>query len=394
MPVRPLSSYHIRDIMSKDPVTAAPEDKLSDVLGKMREHDIHDLPVVSRRNVLGLVSLNTLIRRRNLPLTTKVGNLLVRAPEVRPNDDLPTVAEILMSSGYRTVPVMEDSRLVGIVSRTDVVKVLPQVEGIKDVTVEGIMSPNTQTVKEEDTLPQARKILLSLDERAIPVVDGEDRLVGVVGLKDFTEYLWKPKERATTGEQRGEKIPLNLEVKSIMRRPPLTVGERATVAEAAALMDRHRISIVIVARDGRILGIVSQADLMELVASFRGRDQLYVQISGLDEDEAWAYEGLYDIIQKGIRRVSDIVTPSILNVHVARHEETPSRTVEARSKYSLRARMTCASGMYYAWEHDWDLFKAMDRVMEQFERRIKKEKEMRLQGRRAAQERRTPPRAS
>jgi CBS domain-containing protein len=313
---------------------------------------------------------------------------------VRPNDDLPTVAEILMSSGYRTVPVMEDSRLVGVVSRTDVVKVLPQVEGIKDVTVEGIMSPNTQTVLEEATIPQARKILLSLDERAIPVVDGKDRLVGVVGLKDFTEYLWKPKERATKGEQLGEKIPFKLEVKSIMRRPPITVGERATVAEAAALMDRHHISIVIVAREGRILGVVSQADLMELVASFKGRDQLYVQISGLDEDETWSYEGLYDIIQRGIRRISDIVTPSILNVHVAKHEETPLKTIEARSKYSLRARLTCDSGMYYAWEHDWDLFKVMDRVMEQFERRIKKEKEMRLQGRRGSQERRTPPRAS
>jgi ribosome-associated translation inhibitor RaiA len=120
------------------------------------------------------------------------------------------------------------------------------------------------------------------------------------------------------------------------------------------------------------------------VASFRGREQVYVQISGLDDDEAWAYEGLYDIIQRGIRRISDIVTPTILNVHVAKHEETPTRSVEAHSKYSLRARMTCDNGMYYAWEHDWDLFKAMDRVMEQFERRIKKEKEMRLQGRRSA----------
>jgi ribosomal subunit interface protein len=363
--------------MSRDVITAEESETLSEVLGRMREQDIHEIPVIDdRRRLLGMVGYTNLLRRRNLPLTTKVSQLIVRTPQVEPGDHLSKVAELLMSSGYRAMPVAEDGFLVGIVSRTDIIKFLKDTADLRGITVSSVMTPKPHTIHHADTIAKAKQVLGSLDTRAIPVVDDQGKLVGVVGFKDFSGYLLKPKDRPEQGAVVAEKGPSQLEVKSFMRTPAITLSPDASVADAARLMAEHDISSVIVVEEGEPVGIVTQVDLMELVASLQTRDQLYVQISGLGEEEAWAYDSMYDLIQKGIRRISDIVRPTILNIHVAMHDESPDR-----SKYSIRARLTCDHGMYYSWEWDWDIFKALDKVMDQFERRIKKEKELRLQGR-------------
>ncbi len=388
MPPQPLASLLVRDVMTREVITAQEEETLSEVLGRMRAAEVHEIPAVGRRNALmGMVSYSQLLRRRTLPLTTKVQHLLVRTPEVRETDSVASVAEILISSGFRAVPVTEDGILKGIVSRTDIVRAMKELDSLSKARVREVMTRDPETILDSDTMGQARRLLLKLDERAIPVVNGHGRLVGVVGIKDFSDFMWKPRKRAKKGETVGEKLQPDPEVKSLMRSPPITVGPNDTVAGAARLMVGHDISSVIVVEEERPVGILTQVDLLGLVASYVGREEMYVQLSGLSEEDGWATDGVYEIIQKAIRRISDIVHPLMLNVHVAKHEESVDR-----SKYSLRARLMVDRGLYQAWDWDWDLLRATDKVMEQLERRIKKEKEMRVQGRRVRNQRGPPPR--
>ncbi len=378
MPTQPFASLLVRDVMTRDVVTAGEDETLSDVLGRMREASIHEIPVVGRHDVLlGMVSYSQLLRRRSLPLTAKVAHLLVRTPEVRETDDVSSVAEVLMSSGYRAMPVTEKGTLRGIVSRTDIVRAMKEADNLAKARVTEIMTPEPETIGDSDSMSRARQLLLRLDERAIPVVDGNGKLVGVVGIKDFSDYLWKPRQKEKKGEHVGEKTPQEVEVKSLMRSPPVTVDPTASVADAARLMAEYDISSVVVVREEKPIGIVTQVDLLGLIASARRRDEIYVQLSGLGEEDGWAMDNMYDVIQKGIRRISDIVHPTMLNVHVAKHEESV-----ARSKYSLRARLAVDRGLYHAWDWDWDLLRATDKVMDQLERRVKKDKEIRVQGRR------------
>ncbi|MCJ2520102.1 MAG: CBS domain-containing protein [Candidatus Thermoplasmatota archaeon] len=368
--------YKVKDLMSRKPMVAAPDDEVSRVLGMMKQHDFHEVPVVKDDRLLGMVSYTTLLRRRNLPMTTKINSLLIRPPRIEEDDPLPQVAEILMSSGYRAVPVATDDRLVGLISRTDLMRAIAQSEDFSRLRVGEVMTPEPQVIGEEDTVLRARELMRELDENALPVVDDSGKLVGVVGLKDLVRALVRPRKKETRGDVVGEKTTVDLEVRGIMSVPPITITPEKSAAEAARLMERSNISSVVVVEGREPVGIVTQVDLLEGVAALRTREEAFVQISGLDEDDWWTYEMLYSVIGRGLRRIANIVRPTILNVHVLTH-----RTRGDRTKYSMGARLSTENGLYVARDFDWDPSLAMHKVMDQFERRIKKEKDQMVDSR-------------
>jgi CBS domain-containing protein/ribosome-associated translation inhibitor RaiA len=371
-----LRDLKVRDWMSTDLVTATPDEPLSELLGKMASRDVHELPVVQGRRLVGLVTLAAVARRKNLSPSTKAESIMATPPSVDAEDALPTAAEKMLSAGYRAVPVMEGGELVGVVSRTDLVRALADAEDAEGVLAEGVMTPQPQVVREEETIDQAHRIMETLEERSVPVVDRNGRLVGVVGLKDLARYFGRPKAKESTGEVAGERTKVRVQIQSVMTYPPVTVSGDARLKDVVGRMLDHDISSVFVTEGEEPVGVVTKADLMEFVAGVQEREEILVEVSGLHEQEI-VFDEMYGRIRRAVRRVSGIVTPRILQIHVVTYREDGDRT-----KYSLRARLTTDRGVYHLKHYDWDLLAAVDGLMDLFERRIKKEKDRRLAARR------------
>ncbi len=367
-----IQDLRVRDVMSTNPVTVAPEDTLGDALGKMKKHGVHEVPVLRGKTVAGLVTMTGIIRRKALPPATSVLTVMQPAPEVGPEDELPMVAERMLQGGFRALPVCERRRLVGIVSRTDIARAIAGLEDFGDVKVQEVMTPSPQTVSEDDSLEHAVRTMQGLGERSVPVVDRHRHLVGVIGHRDIADMFARPKTRQQTGDVAGEKTHLQAQVKGVMRYPVVTVGPDATVAQAAALMLKHDISSVVVAERDEPAGVVTKLDLIELVAGLKEREELLVQISGLEEQPE-VYDSLYGVIRKAMKKLALIVTPRSLTVHVQTYKPEGDRW-----KYSLRARFTTAHRMYYLSHFDWDLHEAMAGLMDLLEKQILKEKERRV----------------
>ncbi len=365
--------YEVKDLMSGKPLVVKPDEDVSKVLGKMKTYDFHEMCVVEGGELQGIVSYSTLLKRGKVPMNTKVGSLLIKPPKVEEKDALPRVAEILMSSGHRAVPVTRDDSLVGVISRTDCMKAFALSEEFDRVKVRDIMTAEPQTISEDETVLAARELMTELDLRAVPVVDDAGRVAGVIGLKDLVKVLAHPRRKATRGDVAGERIPLDVEVKGIMTTPAVTITPEAKASEAARLMGEHHISSVVVVENGDPVGVVSQVDLLEQAAALRSRDEVLVEISGLDEEDWWTYEILYSVIGRGLRRIASIVRPTIMNVHVVTY-----RNRGDRSKYSIRARLSTEDDLYQARDYDWDPYMAMHKVMNQFERRIKRKKDLKV----------------
>jgi len=364
----PVSAY-----MSTDLVTATPDDTLGDVLGKMKSNDVHELPVLERKKLAGVVTMRELMRRRNLPPTTKVSNVLEIAPEITPDTALPEAAEKMISAGFRAIPVVKGKSLIGIVSRSDIVRALVDTRAVEGVAVREFMTPNPQCVAEDDTVEHAVQIMRSLGERSVPVVDKNRHLKGVVGLKDVVELFARPKVREHYGERAGREEKVGLEVKGVMRYPPYTVGPDADVHHAAELMAKNHISSIIVTENDEPVGIITTQDLMQFLAGLRERQQLFVEIGGLEDDPKDTYDEIYDIVQKEMRRIAPLVEPRTLAIHLQKYKPEGDRW-----KYSLRARFTTAHRIYYAHHFDWDLHVALTGLLETLYKRIVKEKERKV----------------
>jgi len=134
---------------------------------------------------------------------------------------------------------------------------------MKETAVEEIMTTRVVAVREEATFKEMVAALRSSRVSAFPVLDGIDRVIGVVSEADLLakeagpalgRRAWRPKERAkATGVIAAE----------LMTTPAITVAGDASVAEAAALMRSRRVKrLPVVDRNGRLRGIVSRADLL------------------------------------------------------------------------------------------------------------------------------------
>src|SRR5207253_7993031 len=140
-----------------------------------------------------------------------------------------------------------------------------------------------------------------------------------------------------------------------MRSPPITVGPDADVHRAAELMAKNHISSVIVTEKDEPVGIITTQDLMQGLAALREREQLFVEISGLEDEPPEAYDEIYAVIQKEMRRIAALVEPRTFAIHFQKYSPA-----EDRLKDSLRARFTTAQGVYHAHHYAADLHAALN----------------------------------
>lgn len=373
-----IESIRLSDVMDEEFVTVRPDDRLGDVLARMTELDLHEIPVSKDgKRIEGLVSYGTMLRRKNLSTEAKASTIMVSPPNVPPDAAITEVAEILLREGYRQLPIVEDGRIAGVVSRSHILSVVKNVQDVQDVPVESIMTTDARTVGGKDRVVDAVTTMRNLDIRIMPVVDDPGRIMGIVGIKDIANYNWRGKRRQTIGEVVGNSYPADVLVESVMIEEPVTIPPGTTVGEAAGIMLDRRISTLPVVDDRELLGVVTTFDLVELVASFRRRDMMYMQITGLENEDRFESEQMERIITQSMQKIARIIPPLMFSLHVGKYKQEGLKT-----KYSLNGRLVTIDGVMNSNSSQWDLIQATADLMAIFERRVIERKEEKLEHRR------------
>jgi CBS domain-containing protein len=146
----------VRDIMDPDPATVAPETPVEEVVRLMREHELPGIPVVDDDgrcvgivteadlvlpddqgdlhiphyvNLFGgtvfLEPLSRFEHRLRKAFASDAADMMTRRPDtVGPDTTVREAARLIHESGHNRLPVVEDDRLVGVVTRVDVLGAL------------------------------------------------------------------------------------------------------------------------------------------------------------------------------------------------------------------------------------------------------------------------------
>lgn len=366
-----LQELKVEDVMSGITVMSSVNEKLSNTLGKMKKNDASEIPVIERGKLVGMVSYDTLIKRRQLPLNADIHKVLVKPPKVSPEDDLRSVAEILLINNYRAVPVVKKGKPVGMVSRMSIIKSLSKIKIIRNIPTEEIMTPTPQVVHEKDRMEKARHLMRVLDCRAVPVVNDRGELVGVVGIKDIIRFLENLRKQEKSSRIMDDRVPVAIEVKSLMRSPPVHVDKTSKLGEVLDKMIDNNISTVFVTESMKVVGVVMQSDILEHIIS-GAEEGMYVQITGLEDEDPNTYDILYSIIEKSIKKITHLCTPQTLTIHISvYHKEGDT------FKYSLNGRLITDKGLVSASAYDWDLYACTTKMLEKMEKQIKRTRERR-----------------
>src|SRR5271167_3646628 len=138
-----------------------------------------------------------------------------------------------------------------------------------------VMTTEVITVGENATVPEAAKLLAEHGISAVPVVDKDNRVIGMVSEGDLLHRAETGTERrrswwldmvSSTNKLAGEYIQSHgSKVKDVMTRDVLSVTEETPITDIAILLETNRIKRVPVLRDGNV-GIVSRANLVRALA--------------------------------------------------------------------------------------------------------------------------------
>ncbi|MFF0304788.1 CBS domain-containing protein [Streptomyces sp. NPDC004562] len=151
-------------------------------------------------------------------------------------------------------------------------------------TVSDLMTTSVVKVHRDTGFKDIAKLLAEYDITAVPVVDDDDHVVGVVSEADLLRKeaaqldpagllpVLRPgsadraKAEATTAE-------------GLMSGPAVTARPQWTAVEAAQIMERHHVKrLPVVDETGRLLGLISRADLLRVF--LRGDAAIREEISG------------------------------------------------------------------------------------------------------------------
>ncbi len=133
--------------------------------------------------------------------------------------------------------------------------------------VSDVMTRNVIALRRHAEYKDILQVLRARQFSAFPVLDEDDRVVGVVTEDDLLvkEACSEPEPLAPRGfRHRGDRPKAaGLTAAELMSKPAITIGPEASVAEAASLMHaRHVRRLPVVTRDGHLAGIVSRTDLL------------------------------------------------------------------------------------------------------------------------------------
>lgn len=141
--------------------------------------------------------------------------------------------------------------------------------------VEDVMTRDVITVSPATPIHEAARLMVEHGVSGLPVIDADGRLAGIISHGDLILRQRRRKETPwwhsffTNGEQiaREYQRAVGTTVGEVMTRPVVTISPAWGIEIAASILDSRNIRRLPVVLDGRLVGILSRADLIRALAA-------------------------------------------------------------------------------------------------------------------------------
>ncbi|MEF8809079.1 CBS domain-containing protein [Natronomonas sp.] len=257
-----------------------------DVLEYLQDRGFSSVPIVKATDdgevFRGLVTRESLIDQ---PDEDQLAMLIREVPSVESSASITDVAELVLESGERRVPVVDGDELLGIITVTDMVRAIAEGEENGDTEVGTLATREVNTVYQGTPLPVAERELGHANVPYAIVLDDDGDHAGMLTEVDIIEVARVVQGESDPGDAVANQddewmwegikavgsraVPtLNVEIPSepvaeFMTDDLVTVTKSKTAREAAQAMLSHDIEQIPLVSGGELTGIVRDVDLLE-----------------------------------------------------------------------------------------------------------------------------------
>jgi len=274
----------IRDIMVEDVAYVTLPGSREELMGLCKERYISGVPIVKEGKVVGVVTRQDLLRN---PDEEQIALLMSRNPiTVSPDATIVEAARIILSRRIRRLPVMEEEKLVGIISIADIVRKIAEMD--INAPVSDYIGDNTVVVWDEMPLSVAGRIMELAVAKAVPVLNVELELVGLITDRDLInaaviedgiehsdlslgsdedEWSWEGMRDTMRLYYNVSKIKLpDKLVRDVMVKELVTATRNSEVSECAEKMSKNRFDqLPVISASGKMTCILLDRNLLNVL---------------------------------------------------------------------------------------------------------------------------------
>jgi len=274
----------VKDYMTVDVVHVDIPGNRDDVLKILKRTGISGVPVLKNKKLVGIITRKDLLRK---PEETQLGLLMTSKPvTIGPDEDIRTAAKLLVAHRIRRLPVVEDGKLIGLLSVADLIHAIAQMK-IKE-EIKEVYTSKTFALWEETPLPLVGRVMEISGVDAIPILNADSVLQGIiserdlirnssiedsVGVSDFSngtdddEWTWESIRDNHTISFGISRVQLpNRQVKLAMVKNVVAVPKNAEVSECALKMRRSRVDqLPVVNGDKRLVAMLYDRELIRVL---------------------------------------------------------------------------------------------------------------------------------
>ncbi len=133
------------------------------------------------------------------------------------------------------------------------------------LTVRDIMTTEVFVLQATQTLAIVRSLMKNKHVRHVPIVDDQDRFVGLLTHRDLLSHTISL--LAEIDEEEQEDLDRSIHIVTVMKCDVLTASPEMGLEEAIAILLEHKYGCLPVVEDGKLVGIVTEADFLKLTLS-------------------------------------------------------------------------------------------------------------------------------
>lgn len=270
--------------MTQDVVSVEIPGNRDDVLKILKRTGISGVPVIKDGRLVGIITRKDLLRK---PDETQLGLLMTPDPvTIGPDATIAEAARLMVKYDIRRLPVIEDGRLVGLLSVSDLILAIAQMKCT--VPIRDIYTSQTFAIWEETPLTVVGRVMEISGFDAIPILDADTTLRGIiserdlirnsviedsVGISDFSngtdddEWTWESIRDNHTLSYSISKVQIPRKpVKTAMVKNVIAVPLNAEVSECALKMKRARVDqLPVINGDKRLVAMLFDRDLIRVL---------------------------------------------------------------------------------------------------------------------------------
>ncbi len=260
----------IKNLMSEDIITVDKDQNLSDALKLLRKHNVSRLPVTNNKELVGIISERDIAAKlgsakyESMPASRlHISSVMVKDVITVPETmQLDEVARLMLENGIGSVPVMDEDDKMVGIVSKADFVTLAVGIAFDKITVKEIMTKELVVVSPTDRLVHARRQMMEAHVGRVPVVDEED-LKGMVTSKDLMRAFIDFRKKVPEKYQKSQIKEVLVE--DIMSSNPTVTTKDATISEVAKVMMDTGYNGLPVVEGDKVVGIITQTDILRLI---------------------------------------------------------------------------------------------------------------------------------